>query len=985
MRRFIRPRLLAGLVVGLLGFYALVGFLLLPYLIKAYGIPAASEQLQHPVVVRDVAFNPFTLALQLNGFEVREQDQTPIIGFEEFVVNVRATTMFLQTLGFDEIRLIMPFVAAKVNREGKLNLLGLVPPSDEAAPSEPAATGEPKRMMPLEIGLLEINNGIVDYRDESKPKPVSMDIVPIQITLRNFSTTQGSDNAYAFTAEIGKGEALAWEGTVSLEPVESDGKVSLSGVKLKTLYQAVQDRFQFDMQQGELALSAMYHFDLRGQAPRATVKDGKISLRGVAIGERGLPEPLVSIPVADVEGIQFDLEKRSVRVGKVHTADARFDAWMDVGGVVNLQQLFAPVGGSGEKAAEPVSANKKTASEPWAVGVDVVEIKNYHAKFEDRTLTTPGVVEVGALDVTVKEVQIPFTKPLPVSLSLTLNRTGHVDVRGRVGIEPMTADVDVNITQIAINPFQPYLDRFLDADIREGAIDLNGSVQYAKEHPKSPLLRFQGNLAVNQLLVTDRKEFDDVGSWKSLAINRIALDVEPTAVRIGEILWQEPAVQAVLESDGTLNLSKLLVASTPGDAQGESREPVQADSQKSAAKTDPLTIIVDQVKLVKATAIFRDLSVEPPVKTGVTDFGGTIKGLSSKQIKKADVDLAGKIDRAAPLKIVGKINPLSEEAFTDLVITLQGMDVTPAGPYSGKYAGYGLSKGKLSLDLKYKISQQVLEAENLVSIDQLTFGKKVESPDATSLPVPLLVALLQDRKGLIEVDLPIRGDLKDPDFKYGRVVISTLLNLLGKVVASPFSLLGKLVPGGGSGDDLQFVEFQPGSAVLADDGMKKLDALEQALDERAALRLDIKGTTDAVVDGAALRKRKLMDRLTTKIRRERGKSAGPVEPSAEEEERFVAELFAELQAKQVGVSGKASDQAESKPPTAEEMKERVLADIPVTDADLEFLAMERGEAVRTRLLESGKLGNGRVFLLEAGAADPGHERVRTQLALGAGS
>lgn len=980
MRRFIRPRLLAGLVVGLVGLYALVGFVLLPYLIKEYGVPAASEQLQHPVVLREVAFNPFTLALRLNGLEVREQDQTPIIGFEEFVVNVRATTLFFQTLGFDEIRLVMPFVAARVNREGKLNLLGLIPPSDEAAPT-PVAAGEPQRMMPLEIGLLAIDNGIVEFRDESKAKPISMDIVPIQITLRNFSTTQGSDNAYAFTAEIGKGEALAWEGTVSLEPVESDGKVSLSGVKLKTLYQAVQDRFQFDMQQGELALSATYHFDLRGQAPRVTVKDGKLAVRGLAIGERGFPEPLVSIPVADVEGIQFDLEKRSVRVGRVHTADARFDAWMDVGGVVNLQQLFAPAGSSGEKAAEPVSENKKTASDPWTVGVDVIEIKNYQAKFEDRTLTTLGVVEVGALDVTVKDVRIPFTKPLPVSLSLTLNRTGHVDVRGQVAVEPMTADLEINITQIAINPFQPYLDRFLDADIREGAIDLNGSVQYAKEHPKGPLLRFQGNLAVNQLLVTDRKEFEDVGSWKSLAINRVALDVEPTAVRIGEILLQEPAVQAVLESDGTLNLSKLLVASPPGDVQGE---PAKDDSRKSAAKTDPLTIIVDQVKLVKATAIFRDLSVEPPVKTGVTDFGGTIKGLSSKQIKKADVDLAGKIDRAAPLKIAGKINPLSEDAFTDLVITLQGMDVTPAGPYSGKYAGYGLSKGKLSLDLKYKVSQQILEAENLVSIDQLTFGQKVESPDATSLPVPLLVALLQDRKGLIEIDMPIRGDLNDPDFKYGKAVISTLLNLLGKVVASPFSLLGKLVPGGGSGDDLQFIEFQPGGAVLADDEVKKLAVLEQALDERAGLRLDIKGTSDAVVDGAALRKRKLRDRLLTKMRRERGKSAEPVEISAEQEQRFVEELFAEIQAKQAGVSEKTADQAESTPPTAEEMKARVLAEIAVTDADLEFLAMERGEAVRTRLLESGKLANGRVFLLEAGAADPGHELVRTQLVLGAG-
>jgi hypothetical protein len=616
------------------------------------------------------------------------------------------------------------------------------------------------------------------------------------------------------------------------------------------------------------------------------------------------------------------------------------------------------------------------------VGVDLVEIRNYQAKFEDRTLATPAEVEVDALDVTVKEIQIPFTKPLPVGLSLKLNQTGLVDVQGRVGIEPMTADLDMKIAQIAIKPFQPYLDRFLNADVSDGAIDLNGSVQYAKEHPKGPLLRFQGNLAVNRLAVTDRKEFDEVASWKTLAVSRLALEVEPTSVKIGEILWQEPAIYAVIESDGTLNLSKLAVPASPNGADKEQKE---NNESKSTPKEPPPTVTVDQVKLVKAAATFRDFSVEPSVKTGITDFGGTIKGLSSKQVKKADVDLAGRVDKAAPLKIAGKINPLSEDAFTDVVITLGGMDLTPAGPYSGKYAGYGLSKGKLSLDLKYKISQQLLEAENMVQVDQLTFGQKVDSPDATSLPVPLLVGLLKDRKGLIEIDLPIRGNLADPDFKYGKVVISTLLNLLGKVVASPFTLLGKLAPGGGSGEDLQFIEFQPGSASLAAEGLKKLETLEQALDERAGLRLEIAGTTDAALDGLALRKRKLTERLATKKRREGGKPVAPEEITAEEEQQFVEELFAEWQAKQPAAGEKTPEGAEAKPPTAEEMKQRVLAEIPITDLELESLARERGEAVRNRLLESGKLANERVFMLETGAADPGHELVRTQLTLGAGS
>lgn len=983
MRRFLRPRLVGGIGLGLIALYALAGFFLLPYLIQAYGVPAAADLLKRPVVLREVAFNPFTLSFRMNGLEVQETDQVPILGLEEFVVNLRATTLFGQTLGFDEIRLVMPFVAAKVSREGKLNLLALVPPPDDTAPPAQPEAGEAKKMMPLEIGLLEISKGIVEYRDDSKPRPVSMDIVPIDISLRNFSTMQGSENAYAFTAEIGKGEALAWEGTVSLEPVESDGKVSVSGVKLKTLYQAVQDRFQFDMQQGALALSAIYHFDLRGQAPRATVKDGKLSIRDLAVGERGVPDPLVTVPVADIEGIQFNLDKRSVRVEKVHTADARFDTWLDAGGVLNLQSLFAPVESGDEKLAAPDSAPKGTASQPWTVGVDLVEVRNYQAKCEDRTLAMPAVLEVEGLDVTVKEVQIPFTKPLPVALSLKLNQTGHVDVQGRVAVEPMTADLDIKITQIAIRPFQSYLDRFLNADVTDGAIDLNGSVQYAKEHPKGPLLRFQGNLAVNQLVVTDRQEFDNVASWKSLAINRVALDVEPTAVQIGEIAWQEPAIQAVLESDGTMNLSKLLVAAPVAEAQGEKGKD---DNRKAAAKSDPPTITVDQVKLVKAAATFRDLSVEPPVKTSVTNFGGTIKGLSSKQMKKADVDLAGRIDKSAPVKIAGKINPLSEDAFTDLVITLGGMDLTPAGPYSGKYAGYGLAKGKLSLNLKYKISQKILEAENLVSVDQLTFGRKVESPDATSLPVPLLVALLQDRKGLIEIDMPIRGDLNDPDFKYGKAVIATLLNLLGKVAASPFTLLGKLVPDGGGEENLQFIEFQPGSAALAVEEIKKLELLEKALEERGGLRLDIKGTTDAVLDRAAVKMRKLKDKLVTIVRRERGKPGDQTELSADDEQRLVADLYEKWKTTQADSAPAAQESGEPPPPpTLEQMKQRLAEAIPVDDADLEWLARQRGEAIRDRLLESGILTNERVFLLDVGTAESGHEKVRTQLALAAGS
>jgi hypothetical protein len=390
--------------------------------------------------------------------------------------------------------------------------------------------------------------------------------------------------------------------------------------------------------------------------------------------------------------------------------------------------------------------------------------------------------------------------------------------------------------------------------------------------------------------------------------------------------------------------------------------------------------------LVKTVATFIDDRFKPSVHMGISDLSGTIKGLSSKQLARADVDLAGRVDKVAPLKIIGTINPLSEEAFTDLAITFENMDLTAGGPYSEKYVGYNLSKGKLSFNLKYKISQKQLEAENSIVVDQLTFGEKTNSQDATSLPVLLVVALLQDRKGRIEIDLPIRGDLSDPDFKYGKVVVSTLLNLLTKVVASPFTLLGKLIPGGGGGEELQFIEFQPGSAAVASEETKKIDVLAKALEERPGLRLDITGTADATLDRDALRANKLTEQLRAMRQRERGKASTKDEAlSIDDERRFVTELY-EQQRSQLAASAPPQPAgAPSRPLTLQEMKQQLAASLPVDEAELRSLARQRAEQVRDQLIEVGKLAEERVFLQETDPTASGNEKVRSRLTITAGS
>ena len=787
MRWLLRPSHLAILALGLALLYTLVGFFLVPNLIKAYAIPAVAEKLKRPVLVKEVELNPFTLSLRLTGLEIREADQSALLGFDEFFINIQASSLIRRAYVFDTIRLTVPYVSARVFKDGRMNLAELVPPDDGVQPAVPPQAEKTSAEIPaIEIGEFEIVQGVVEFRDESKPKPYALDIVPIHIVLKNFHTKPGGDNSYAFTAELGKGETLSWAGTVSLEPIQSSGKFSLSGVKLPGLWQYLHHQFHFDVTDGTVAADAKYALDASATPIKFQISEANVKIEKLAVREDGSLDPVITIPALNVGGIDVDLATHEVTVENIAVERASFTAWLNPDGTVNYQQMFSPMDSVQPPPAASSVSPKPKDEKPWAVWLKEITLQDHSIDFEDRTLPTPAQIEVRALTVKTHDVRIPITKPLLLEVGMQLNGTGTVRVNGSVLPNPFQADVTLALKDIAIRPFQPYFEKFARIDVPSGAVNLDGSMHLATEHPRGPLLSYKGNVGVEALSVADRDQGEEVASLQALSLNGVRVTVDPTSASIKEVGIQQPMVHLVVQPDGGLNLGKLAAAS-PSSASADEKP---AKPQK--AKSPPVPVTIGVVKLAKAAATFRDESVQPPVQTGLSDLTGTIKGLSSKQLARADVDLTGRVGKVAPLKIAGTINPLSEDAFTDLTITLGGMDLTAESPYSGKYVGYGLSKGKLSLDLKYKVSQKQLEAENKVLVDQLTFGEKVDSPDATSLPVKLAVALLKDRKGRIEIDLPIRGDLKDPDFKYGRVVISTLLNLLTKIVASPFTLMGKL-------------------------------------------------------------------------------------------------------------------------------------------------------------------------------------------------
>ena len=973
MRWLLRPSRLAILALGLVFLYALVGFFLVPYLLKAFAIPAVAEKLKRPVLVKEVGLNPFTLSLRVTGFEIREADQSALLGFDEFFVNFQASSLIRRAYVFDTIRLTVPYVSARVYKDGRMNLAELVPPNDGSQPSvPPQAEKTPAEIPAVEIGEFEIAQAIVEFRDESKPKPYVLDIVPIHIVLKNFHTKPGGENSYAFTAELDKGEILSWAGTVSLEPMRSSGKFSLSGMKLPRLWQYLHDRFRFDVTDGTVTVDAGYTLNVDETPIGLQISQANMRIEKLAIREDGSLDPVIIIPALNVAGVDVNLATHEVTVRDIAVERASFTAWLNPDGTVNYQQMFAPVDSVQPPPAGSSASPKPKDEKPWTVWIKEITMKDHAIDFDDRTLPTPAHLEVRALTVKTHDVRIPITDALPIEVGMQLNGTGTIQVNGSVLPNPFQADVTLVLKDIAIRPFQQYSEKFARIDVQSGAVNLDGTMHLATDHPKGPLMSYEGNVRVEGLSVADRDQGDEVASLQTLSLNKVLVTVDPTTVSIKEVGLQQPMAYLVVQPDGELNLGRLVVVAPPSASADEKA----VEPQK--ARSPPVQMTISVVKLTKAAATFRDNSVQPPVLTGISNLTGTIKRLSSKQLARADVDLSGRVGKMASLKIAGTINPLSEDTFTDLTISLGGMDLTAQGPYSSKFVGYGLSKGKLSLDLKYRVSKKQLEAENKVVVDQLTFGEKVDSPEATSLPVMLAVALLKDRHGRIDIDLPIRGDLKDPDFKYGKAVLSVLLNLLTKIVASPFTLMGKLIPGGGDAEELQYLEFDPGAVAVAATELKKVEAIAKGLDERPGLRLEVTGTADPVRDRKVLALQKLNAQLLARWQRGKGISKQADLPIVEDE-GVIKELFDQQRSLQPVATPAEGAQLPSKPPTIEEMRQQLVAAIPVPDSELRLLAQQRAEQVRGQLIVDGKLADERVFLTEVDLTASDHEKVRSRL------
>jgi len=935
----------------------------------------------------------------LDELAVRQQGPTgaPVLSLNTLEVQLGRADLSALDFHVDKVALSGLDLYARRLHDGEIDLLRLLPEAPPAATGPPARHETPKekprgRSAPsggprFVVDALALDKINVHLRDETVRPAFVETVRDLSVHVAHLSNAPGARATVTTHLTAVPGGVLAQTGTLSLEPFAAAGTVTLDGLEPGRFAPYYQDRLAFEVADGRVRLGAGYHLAEAGHHTSVSLDDAfievsELKLRRRAAASKAPPEEFFRLAELAVRKVGVDLDAHTVKVGEVASHDLRVRAARNEAGVIDLTTLVTPAPAAkaeappGHAPAAPVAP----ATPAWSVDVANVELQGWGARFEDRAVKPRAVVALDGLGVHAAGLSTKPGSRATFDVKATLNQTGKLQVGGSAVAEPLAASVKFDLRDLAILPLQPYFRDKVNLVITDGAVSLKGQVKVeppaAKAHAERRVA-FTGDFDVAHFDALDGHKNEKLLSWKSFHVGGIEFTSTPPAVAVREIALTDYTAKLMIFPDAHFNLQDIAAPAPAAAAPSRSAPPPPAPATGAAAPAAaPMKVTVGQVTLQGGDVSFTDRLIRPNYSTQLTELGGRVSGLSSDPQSTAEVSLRGAVDHSGTLTIDGKMNPLGKDLFVDLKIRLSDFQLPPTSPYAGHYAGYGIEKGKLSLSLDYRIAGRKLDAKNKLTLDQFTFGDKVDSPTAVKLPLKLAIALLKDRHGVIDIDLPISGSLDDPQFRLGPLILKTLGNLIVKAVTAPFSLIAKAF---GGGDEESYLEFASGLSRVPPKGLTKLQGIARALRERPGLSFEIQGLADPQSDEGGLRQELYERKLRAQKRRALAEAgqASPADDALVIDPGERAQLIAAVYRAEGFPKPRAPNGSEKvlSPP---EMEKLILANLRVEGDELRELALRRANAVRDALARAAPEAAPRLFLLDPRTSTPGN---RVQLTL----
>ena len=986
----------ATIVALLVGGYALLGFVVAPNLIRSQAIAFVAQEYHRTLLIGEVRLQPFALQLDIADVALPDRDGSTMLGFKRLFVDFEVSSLWHRAFVFKEVTLQAPLVRGVVHADGSLNFADL-------APKHPAKEEKQSELPRVWIQALTVRQGTAEFADFSRALALQRSLAPIDFALRDFRTT-AEGGGFHFSARSPVGEAFDWRGRFALQPViNSQGNFAFANIRAPGLADFAGDALPFSVRDGVVKLAGDYRFAL-GKNINLQVRVPSFALSNLSLRAQGADEDWVRLPNLLVSGTSVDLGKRAVSVQAITLSGLSVKAWLAGNGTVNLVQMFTPYKRAPAKGVPAITAlpansavaSPQSSSPPWKLQLVDFALQSATVNFDDLSGSGAKHFAITPINVDVRNISLDLSQPLPTNLQATINGHAHLNVTGSVTPEPLAADVKVTLTDLGLKMLQPYVAPFADLSIGSGALGVHGEVQLATPANRASKVNFAGDVEVKDFRSTDNLDKEDFINLRLLQLRGLRFSQTPSALSIDRVLVKGPYARVVVGPGGNLNVVNVL---NPHGASPSRATPAAADKSAHSAST-VMAIRVREVRFDSGRLSFADHSIQPKFAAQVQDLHGAVTGLSNDahDPKAAKVDLAGNLGEFSPVHIFGSLQPFSYDRATDLSLKFENISLPVFNPYSGRFAGYNIAKGKLTTDLRYQIQQRKLNATHKVRIDQLQWGDATASKDAASLPVKLATALLKDRTGVINLDIPVAGSLDDPKLKIWPIIWQVLTNLIAKAVAAPFDLLGSMFAGA---EKAQFVVFAPGDSVLDPVAAERLHALAKGLAERDVIQLDVPFGVSDSLDRPALIDDALNAQLIAVVQEQRGDEEGSkATPPISFTALPMAQRIDALKALVVKLAGKLP--APSPPPAALDNASRAevkaareageiagltaaaRTHIVVPDGALDTLARKRSDVIQHALLSDTGLAPTRVFVVKNGKVTEKDGKVQLELGMHSG-
>jgi hypothetical protein len=906
-----------------------------------------------------------------------------LLAVDRIDVALRDVRLLAQVVDLSRVEITAPRLTVARLANGQLNLLpsavrsddkSVQPAQERSAKNEIATKAKPSAWQ-VAVAEVVLKSGAASWTDEAVQPKAQASLSQLELS--------ASGITYPFTQPtVFQGNSLLDKTTLTFAgqatDVAASATLSLNGLPL-AMASPYLAQFLTPSLNGQLGADVGVQWAAAGPLQLSAKR---IDLSNLALTQG--KSALASVKAVNVSGVMVDLTAQTVRVDKLALAQPRTDVERNKDGRWMYEQwLKAPATGRSAQTGTATVAATTATTATWAATLGELTVAGGPISFTDKMQPKPVSFEVSAIQLRAQQLVLGGTQTSPISLSLRLGsgqaEAGKLDLKGQLTAQPLSAQLSIDAQRLPVHAFEPYFADALNVELLRADTSFKGQMQFATA-PAGTTVRVTGDTNVEDLransvagsaAAADVKTGDELLAWKALSLRGFDLQMAPTTalrVNVRETVLSDFYARVVLRESGRLNLQDIVKSSADSTATPSGPEPV---------------IAFGPISLVNGKVQFSDRFIKPNYSANLSELTGRLGAFSSVSTgtpQLADLELRGKAEGTAALEILGQLNPLAKPLALDIKGTVRNLELPPLSPYSIKYAGHGIERGKLSVDVSYVVQPNgQLDAKNKIVLNQLAFGEAIQGAP-NSLPVKLAVALLADRNGVIDIDLPVSGSLNDPQFSLGSVIFKIIGNLIVKAITAPFSLLASAL--GGGGDELSTVAFAPGSATLSDTARQGLDKVAKALTDRPALKMTVIGTSRLEVEREAFKRARLQQLLVAEKRRAAvvaGASSGTaatttLSVSAAEAPALLKEVY-----RRADMPKPRNAVGLTKDIPAPEMEALLLANIPATEQDMRDLALARGVAVRD-YLGSQKLDAERLFL---GAIKTGDDKSAAGAAAGA--